>query len=159
MIGEGLLPDSSGNVFWQPSSVIDANDRFPIEVLIFKDTATDLKASGLFQVRSTYTGASASIVVDYDCVPTTGKVKWQLTYKAIAVGESVDPSTDDESLTDNPTVPGTTLLMARSTFTLTPGNLVALDDVHWSLTRVGSDGANDTLAASVRVRAVRFLGA
>lgn len=144
-----LVPDTSGNVFWQPSSILDTNDLAPtVPVLVFKDTATLDTAAAEFAVPKNYVG-TAKVIVRYKCTAITGNVLWTLDYRAIAATESGDPSTWQESLAGTATaVPGTTNLLADITFTLTSANLAVDDTV---LVRVGRNGAGaDTVAASLQ---------
>ena len=145
-----LQPDTSGNVFWQPSSILDTNDLYPTnQVLIFKDTATLLKSFASFLVPANYVG-TAKVVVRYKTTVTTGNVLWTLDYRAIANGESGDPSTHQESLAGTATaVAGTTNLLSDITFTLTSANIAANDTMLISINRNGA-GA-DTAAASLQL--------
>jgi len=145
-----LVPDTSGNVFWQPSAILDTNDLAPSsQVLVFKDTATLDTAAATFSVPKNYVG-TAKVIVRYKCTATSGNVLWTLDYRAIAATETGDPSSWQESLAGTATaVPGTTNLLADISFTLTSANLAADDTV---LVRVGRNGAGaDTVAASVQL--------
>lgn len=148
--GALLQPDTSGNVFWQPASILDTNDLYPTnQVLIFKDTATLLKSAATLLVPTNYVG-TAKIVVRYKTTVTTGNVLWTLDYRAIATGESGDPSTHQESLAGTATaVPATANLLADITFTLTSANIAANDTLYLSINRDGV-GA-DTAAASLQL--------
>lgn len=148
--GSLLNPDTSGSVFWQPASILDSNDLYPTnEVLIFADTATLLKSSGVFTVPQNFVG-TAKIILRYKTTVNTGNVLWTIDYRAIAAGESADPTTHQESLAGTATaVPATINLLADIEFTLTSANLAAGDTV---LILVNRNGAGaDTAAASLQL--------
>lgn len=153
---ESLLnPDTSGNVFWQPSSILDTNDLAPTnQVLIFKDTSTLDTASCGFSVPKNFVG-TAKIILTYKTTVTSGNVLWTIDYRAIAAGESGDPSSWQESLAGSATaVAGTTNLLSDISFTLTSSN-IAVDD--WVLFRLGRNGAGaDTAAASLQLHRICF---
>lgn len=147
-----LNPDTSGNAWWEPSSLALTNDRFPGLVLRFKDTATKVKASGSFSVPKDYVG-TPKIIVIWATSATSGNAIWDADTKAIAAGESMDPATDDDTATVTTAAPGTAFLQAVSSMTLT-GTYVADDLVQLSL---GRDGASsDTIAADLLVWDVLF---
>lgn len=148
--GALLNPDTSGSVWWQPSSILDSNDLAPTDqMLIFADTSTLLTASCHFQVPKNYVG-TAKVYVRYKTTVTSGNVLWTVDYRAIAAGESGDPSTWQESLAGSATaVAGTTNLLSDISFTLTDSNLAVDDTV---LIRIGRNGAGaDTAAASLQL--------
>lgn len=148
--GSLLVPDTSGSVFWQPSSILDTNDKFPTNpVLVFADTATLLLAYAQFQVPKNYVG-TAKIFVRYKTTATSGDVLWTVDYRAVAENESGDQATFQESLAGTATtVPGTTNLLDDVSFTLTAANLAVDDTVYVAIGRNGA-GA-DTLAASAQL--------
>lgn len=148
--GSLLTPDTSGNVFWQPASILDTNDLAPTnQVLIFKDTSTRDTASCTFAVPKNFVG-TAKVYVRYKTTVTSGNVLWTVDYRAIAAGETGDPSSWQESLAGSATaVAGTTNLLSDISFTLTSAN-IAVDDT--ILIRVGRNGAGaDTAAASLQL--------
>jgi hypothetical protein len=150
-----LTPDTSGNVFWQPSGILDTNDLAPaLPVLIFKDTATLDTAVASFAVPKNYIG-TAKVILRYKTTVTTGNVLWTVDHRAIAETETGDPTTWQESLAGAATaVPGTTNLLADISFTLTSANLAVDDTV---LIRVGRNGAGaDTAAASLQLLDATF---
>lgn len=148
--GSLLTPDTSGNVFWQPASILDTNDLAPTnQVLIFKDTSTLVTASATFLVPKNYVG-TAKVYVRYKTTVTSGDVLWTVDYRAIAAAESGDPSSWQESLAGSATaVAGTTNLLSDISFTLTSANLAVDDTV---LIRISRNGAGaDTAAASLQL--------
>ena len=145
----GALPDTSGNVFWKPSSVDDVNDRFPHLILAFKDSGTKISASGQVTVPKNYVG-TATVVGRWKTILTTGAVVFDLEYKAVAVAESLDPSTDDEALTVTDTAAGTARLAKDVTFTLTSANLASDDTLLYKISRDGVEAA-DTLAGEAHL--------
>ena len=150
--GSLLSPDTSGNVWWQPASILDTNDLAPTnQVLIFANTGTLDTSSATFMVPKNFVG-TAKIIVRYKTTVTSGNVLWTCDYRAIAAGESGDPSTWQESLADTATaVAGTANLLSDITFTLAnaPTNFAVDDTV---LVRIARNGAGaDTAAASLQL--------
>ena len=148
-----LNPDSSGNVWWEPSSIALANDRYPGLLLRYKDTATKIKASGSFTVPKDYAN-SPKLIIIWAINVTTGNVVWNAETKPIASGESMDPSTDDDAVNVTSAVPGTALLQAVSSMTLSAA-YVADDHVQFSIDRDGTSGS-DTAVADALVWDVLF---
>lgn len=140
-----LQPDTSGNVWFEPSSIALTNDRFPALVLRFKDTATKLKAFGDFSVPKDFVSAPKLVAI-WGSSATAGNCVWDAEYKAIAAGESLDPSTDDETATVTTAVGASAWLQRSSSLTLTAANFAIDDLVEFSFGRDGTDAA-DTLAA------------
>jgi hypothetical protein len=145
-----LAPDTTGNVFWQPASILDTNDLYPTNpVLVFTDTATHDKANGRFVVPKNYVG-SASLVLRYKTTLTSGNTLWTANYTSIANAETGDPAAAQETLNGTATaVPGTTNLLKDITIALTAGNFAADDTV---LIQIGRNGAGaDTAAGSLQL--------
>lgn len=148
-----LLPDTSGNVYPKPSSIDDSNDRFPHEILAFKDSGTRIGAFGAFGVPKDYVG-TPKICIVFKTTATSGDVVWDADLKAVADGESLDPSTDDDAVTATVTVPGTARLRKDSLISLS-GTYAADDEVLLAIYRDGAQGA-DTLAAEALLEGVFF---
>lgn len=141
-------PDQDG-CYWEPAAVnFGANDRYPVDVIVFEDTSNKIGIGFQFKVPGDYVG-TPKLILSWGAVATVGDVVWDVDAKAVAAGESLDPSTDDETATATDTVPGTVRLRKDSAITLSgtyaPGDLVV-----GKLSRDGAD-ANDDLAAAVYV--------
>jgi putative transposon-encoded protein len=149
-----FLPNlGNSNVYPKPSSIDDANDRFPVEILAFKDSGTRIGASARFAVPKNYVG-TPKIQAHWKTTATTGDVVWDVDTKAIADGESLDPSTDDDAQTVTTTAPGTARLRKDSEVTLT-GTYAPDDIVQVSVYRDGAQAA-DTLAAEALLEGISF---
>lgn len=155
-----FLPDTSGSVYWQPSSVLDTNDRFPHEVLVLPDSGTDIAASAQFAVPKNYSSTTTdpTVVIVWRSSATTGDLRVTVaTY--VASGDnttSMDPTTDTEAsaaVTD--TAGGAAMRRMEFSVTLTKANYSADASVLLKLTRTGSN-VGDTLAASAIVEDVLF---
>lgn len=149
ILNAATLPDSSGNVYQEPAAVnFQANDRYPALVFVFADTSTRLKLGVAFHVPLNYVG-SGKIILLWGTTVTSGKVVWEFDYTSIDVGESADPSADQEAVASTgTTVPGTARLIAEETITLTAANIAAGDWLEGAIVRDGADTTNDTAAAS-----------
>jgi hypothetical protein len=146
IFGSPTLPDASGNTWFEPASITQTNDRYPQLVPRFKDTATQVAIGGNFVLPLNFVSAP-TILVRWTTTATSGNAVWVFAYTAIAVGESLDPSTDQESVTVTTAAPGTSQLEVESSMSLTAGNFTAGDNVQFIIARNGA-GA-DTIAADL----------
>jgi len=142
--------DTSGNVYKEPAALnLQTNDRFPHMVYVFTDTGTRDKIGGLFRVPKNYVG-TAKVGLVWATTATSGNARWEFDYKAIADGESSDPSADDESVGSTVVAPGTARLYKVTEISLTSANIVADDHVQFAIARDGAEaGPADTIAASI----------
>lgn len=149
ILGSATLPDTSGNVYQEPQALnFQSNDRYPGMVWVFADTSTRLKLGVGFRVPDNYVG-DAYIVLYWGTTATSGKVVWEFDYTAIADGETLDPSSDQESTSSTgTTVPGTARLLDVEAIALTESNFAVGDWVQGVIVRDGADTTNDTAAAS-----------
>jgi hypothetical protein len=137
-------------VRWQPASILDANDLYgQAPVLVFDDTATKDGAMCVFRMPKTYIGTPKFRVV-YKTSVNSGNAQFAVDYRAIAIGESGDPTTHQEALGGTAAaVPGTARLLGEQVLTATAGNFAIDDLVYVILSRRG-DGS-DTVAAALEV--------
>lgn len=147
--GALLCPDGSGAVSWRTSDVNNVNDLAPTsQVLGFNYGGAGLiaaYASGV-PVPTNFDGTRATTVwLAWRCTVTTGAVVWEVKYRSIAVGESDDPATWQESLTATATTSGTARALNLTPLTMTPANLAARDTMLWMVGR-DTNAVGDTLA-------------
>jgi hypothetical protein len=148
------LPDTSGNALFEPAAInFGTNDRYPIEVAVFKDTSTRVGIGFQFRVPQIYVG-TPKLLIEWATTATSGTADWEADYTAIADNESLDPSADQENVVNTGTAPGTARLREVTELTLTGGNLAAGDLVLGTLFRDGADA--DTIAASLYVFGLYF---
>ena len=152
----GTVPDTSGNVFFEPYSVKATNDVWDRLVLIYNDTATRLGCAGGFTVPKNYVG-TAKIIVVWTATAITGDVEWDFDYRAVGGDnlESLDQAGTQESVNLNDTAPGAAHRRMEVALALTSANLAVDDEVEFELFRDGTD-AGDTMAAAAIVFAVLF---
>jgi hypothetical protein len=154
ILGSATLPDTTGNVWFEPATLTQSNDRFPQLVARFKDTATKISLGGNFRVPANYVGSPVLYVL-WTTTATSGNAIWDFDYKAIAKsGESLDPSTDDQTLTVTTAAPGSSQLGVESSMSATAGNFAANDIVQFKLSRDGASA--DTIAADLIVYGLQF---
>jgi hypothetical protein len=150
-----LLPDSSGNVGPGNSASYDTNDRYPHEVLVFKDTATKLSASASFTIPNNYVSAP-TIASRWRTAVASGDVRWNVELTPIRGDNTTsgDPAADTEALAVTDSA-GTALRLMATSIAGTAGNYQA-DDL--LLVKVSRDGTNvaDTLVGDVFIEAVQF---
>lgn len=153
-----LIPDSSGNVAPVPFADISVNDLWKYLPLMFADSATRDGAGGSFTVPNNYSAATTDpkIVVRWTSTVTSGDVEFDFDYRAGAVGETLDPSSVQESVNQNDTAPGTARLMLEAELPLTRANIAPGDLLQFTLFRDGTDGG-DTMSADAHVHDVLFV--
>jgi hypothetical protein len=155
ILGFGTVPDSSGSVFLEPSSIKLTNDLYPRLVWVFNDTATKISLYGAFPVPHNYVSAAA-LVLRWATLATTGNAQWDFDYRAIADAESFDPTTHQESVNSGAVaVPGTAKNEKETVISLTAANFAADDWVEFILSRDGAS-ANDTAAAALVLLGAQF---
>jgi hypothetical protein len=142
------LPDTSGNVWLEPASLTQTNDRYPQMVVRFKDTATKDSLGFRFQVPMDYVGA-AKFYVNWTTTATSGNAIWTVDYTCTGQTATLDPSADEENLTVTTAAPGTSQTGVVSSMTATAGNLAAGDICQGKLSRNGA--GMDTISADLVV--------
>lgn len=148
-----MLPDSSGNVWLEPAALTQTNDRFPQLVIRFKDTSVKNGIGFRFQVPQNYVG-SPKFYICWTTTATSGNAIWDLDYKSAAQTASLDPSTDDETLTVTTAAPGSSQTGVVSSVTATGGNFTAGHICQGKLSR--DCASADTIAADLVVYELYF---
>ena len=147
LLRDALSPDptNASAPFWQPASILDANDLHDgLQVLVFPDGSTKIGAMVEFELPTNYVG-TPTFVIRWKSAATTGDVVWDVDYNTIGVGETGDPSAYTESLTVTDTVAGTARLDSEVSVAATAGNFAVGDRVLITLSRDLVD-SNDTMA-------------
>lgn len=157
ILGAGTFPDTSGNVWAEPAALnFQSNDRYPEQVFVFSDTSTRDTLGGAFRVPQNYVG-TPKIGLVWGTTVTSGNVRWEFDYTAVADGESADPSADQESVASTVAVPGTARLLKVTEIALTAANFSPGDLVLCAIARDGAEaGPLDTAADSVYLLSAYF---
>lgn len=153
ILGWSAVPDASGDVFLEPYDVKATNDVWDRLVWVFNDTATRIGLHLGFTVPKNYAG-TPKLVVRWTSTATSGDVEWDVDYRAVAVGESLDQAGTQESANNNGTAPGSAHLLVETLITLS-ANFAVDDEVEFTLFRDGTDGG-DGMAAAALVFQVLF---
>lgn len=150
ILGMGLLPDGSGDVFFEPYSVKATNDRWPHLVAIFNDTGTELGLRGVFVVPQNYSSA-AVIKLIWTATATSGNVVWAFDYRAVGGddAESLDQTGEQETVNVTDAAPTSAHNRLVASLTLTDGNFAAGDLVEFEIVRAGGDASDDMAAAAI----------
>jgi hypothetical protein len=148
------LPDTSGNVWLEPASLTQTNDRYPQMVVRFKDTATKDKLGLRFPVPADYVGG-AKVYVLCTSTATSGNFVLVLDYSSASTTSSLDPSADEETLSVTQAAPGASQTGVFPTVTLTAANLAANDVFQGTVSRNGASGS-DTMTADLIVYDIIF---
>ena len=156
MLRGDLLPDTSGNTFWEPATVKFTNDRWKYGVWIFNDTATRLELFGTFNVPRNYVG-TALIKVVWTATAVAGNVVWDFDYRGVGGddAESLDQTLEQEALTVTDVAPTAALRRLEASMTVTSANLAVDDTVQFLISRDGVS-ASDTMAAAAILHDVIF---
>lgn len=161
ILGHNTVPDTSGNVFQEPYTILASNDVWGYLIWRFGSSnaaapTTRFGLRGQFAVPKNYVG-SPKIIVVWTATVTTGDVVYDFDYRAVGGNdtESLDQAGTQESVTVTDTAPGAANRRLEAQLTLTAGNLAIDDTLQFELFRDGTDAA-DTMAASGIVHDVLF---
>ena len=149
ILGPGMVPDSSGNVFFEPYDVKASNDVWDRLVLIFNDDASRMGLHGGFTVPKNYVGTPKIIVV-WTSTATSGDVEWDFDYRAVGGddSESLDQAGTQESVNQEDTAPSAAHNRMEVALTLS-ANFAVDDEVEFTLFRDGTDGGDGMAAAAI----------
>lgn len=147
------LPDTSGNVWFEPASLTQTNDRYSQLVARFKDSATKDSLGFRFVVPANYVGNGKFGVV-WTTTATSGNAIWNVDYSSAGRTASLDPSADEEALTVTTAAPASSQTGVLSEMAATAGNFAAADVCQGKLSRNGA--GSDTIAADLVVYAFYF---
>jgi len=154
ILGPGTVPDSSGDVFFEPYSIKASNDVWNRLVLIFNDSGNKDGCQGGFVVPKNYV-RNANLIVVWTAATDTGTVTWDFDYRAVGGDdtESLDQSGQQEQVTATDNAPSTAQNRIETSIALTDGNFSVDDEVTFELFR---DTPNDTMSVSAIVFSVMF---
>jgi len=161
ILGWATVPDNSGEVFFEPMSILATNDTWPRMLLRFgsDNTAqptTRIGCRGGFTVPKNYS-AGANLIVVWTSTLTTGDAEWDFDYRAVGGNdvESLDQATSQETVNANDTAPSAAWERMEISIALTDANFTADDEVLFEFFRDGTD-AGDTIAGSALLFALLF---
>jgi hypothetical protein len=144
----------SGNVFFEPFSVKATNAIHDGLVLIYENSGTKDSVNGSFVVPENFVG-STELQILWGSTATTGSATWEVTYNAIASGESTDPAAVTETISGTAATPATALLLQTTALLLTGSNFASGDLVQFTMSR-DSGNVSDNLAVACIVYGVLF---
>lgn len=155
ILGANTIPDSVGNVFFEPYPIKATNDFWNHLSCIFNDTATKDSLYGLFTVPQNYVGTPKFYPI-WTSTATTGNVVWEMVYRTIGGDDttSLDQTTAEETLTVTDAAPSATDRRLTPSMAATAGNFAAGETVEFRLSRDGT--AADTMAAAAQLHALVF---
>lgn len=151
ILGRNAKPDTSGNVFKQPYSVIDTATVIDPYVWCFKDSGTVVAIDDKFLVPRNYVG-TAKINFYWCANATTNSAQFDFDYLARSSGEDMGAAVT-EAVTVAQALSGAAFDLYKTTVSLTSGNLAAGDIVTFKLAR---DSATDTLATTLMLFSATF---
>src|SRR3990167_792127 len=153
MLGTNTVPDTSGNCWQEPYTILATNDVWGYLIWRFGSSnaaapTTRIGLRGQFAVPKNYVG-TAKLIVVWSATLTTGDVVWDMDYRAITGNdtESLDQAGTQESVTGTDTAPGAANRRLELSVNLTSANLAADDSVEFEIFRDATD-AEDTMAGS-----------
>ena len=146
-------PDTSGEVFWQPYSLIDTSPPTidPL-VLTFNNSGTKDGFEGQFTVPQNYVG-TANLVIVWTSSLTSNNPQFDWSVLTRSGTEDMGDGTTRATETGAGTVPGTAFLRVETTIALTDGDYAAGDNALFTLFR---DSVTDSHAAPIAVFAAYF---
>lgn len=153
ILGAGTVPDTSGNCWQEPYTILATNDVWGMLIYRFgssnaAEPTTRIGLRGRFTVPKNYVGTAVLVIV-WTATITSGNVVWDFDYRAVTGNdtESLDQSGNQESVTVTDAAPGAANRRLEVTISLTSANFAADDTVEFELFRDGVDAA-DTMAGS-----------
>lgn len=149
MLSSLTFPDTTGEAYYESIDLLGTNDSFGYGSWRFgtsTSAALSIKAGigDRFSIPSDFKSEGAQIVALFNTTSTSGVVVWDFDYRCVAVGESLDQSGYQESVSVSSTVPGTIYLMGETVLPITSSNCTAGDIMQFKFSRDGVD-ASDTL--------------
>ncbi len=151
--GANLIPDSSGNVFMEPYTILSGTAFFAYNIMAFADTSTSDCAFTRFNVPINYTTGATTWIIDWTTTATSGNAIWTLDYRDVSTA-TLAATTSQESLTVTTAASGTASARTQSTMTATASNFSAGDIIQIRFCRNGA--GSDTIAATLAIHDVRF---
>lgn len=150
ILGVNTIPDTGGDVFFEPLSVKATNDKWQHLVVIFNDTATKIGLRGSFNIPKDYVSTTnPNIVIVWTSTATAGAVTWECQTRPVGGNdtESLDQATAVDTANGGDAAPGTGLNRLEFSLGLTAASYAADDICQFELFRDGTD-AGDTMAAA-----------
>lgn len=150
ILGFGMKPDNSGDMFIEPYSVKATNDVWDRMVAIFNDSSTRIGLHGGFAVPKNYVG-TANLIIVWTTTATSGDTEWDFDYRAVGGNdsESLDQSGTQETVNSADTAPSAAHERMELSISLTDANFAVDDTVQFTLFRDGTDGGDTMAAASI----------
>jgi len=153
ILGAGTLPDTSGNVFFQPYTVEDTAAVIDPLVLVFVNVSAKIGIASTFTVPQNYVGSPSFEIIWTANNATTNNAVFDLSYLTRSgtedMGAAATATTD--TVTDAHT--GTAFQRNQASISVTAGNFALGDQCLYELFR---DGVADSLAADYLVFQVLF---
>lgn len=152
ILGAMSLPDTSGDVFFQPYDVVDTAAVISPSVLTFNDSGTKDGIRGVFRVPENYVGAAVLKIV-WTANATAGTCVFDWSVLTRSGSEDMGAAATRTSETGSVTKSGTAFAREEHSITLTAADYVAGDEVLFELFR---DTVTDTMAAAALVFGAYF---
>lgn len=150
------MPDTSGNVWFEPYPITATNDAWGHGIFRFKDSATKDKLYSVFTVPQNYVG-TAKVIPVWSSTATTGNVVWEFAYRTVGGDDttSLDQAGTEEAVTVTDAAPGAANRRLVPQISPTSANFAAGETVTFYIARDGSSGS-DTMAADAQLHGVLF---
>lgn len=158
----GGRPGTPDKAWYESYVRLATNDQWDADILRVDEDGTDSAQpttrinclTGVFHVPADYVD-SGKLVVLVSHTKTTGNRVFDLDYRAVGAGESMDQAGTQGSVTVTVGAPAAAHQWAEAVLTFTAGHLAAGDQVEFSLYVDGTD-ASDTLAGAAIIYDVFF---
>ncbi len=143
ILGPMTIPDTSGEVFFEPYDVADTGAVVIPLILAFNNSGTKDGVRGSFQVPEFYVD-TANLQIIWTANATSGTCAWDWSVLTRSGSEPMGAAATRTSETTVPMKGGTAFTREEATITLTDADYVAGDEVLFELFR---DTITDTMAA------------
>ena len=150
-----LVPDTNGEVHWEPLSIKGSNGRWEHGVWVFNASATRDSLFGSFEVPQDYVAGAAIIIRMADDGSVANVAAWDFDYRTTVAGASIDQTGEEETANVDLTADATPFEWVEGLISLTAVNFSPGDFVQFELARDQTD-ADDTLAADALLVSLNF---
>ncbi len=142
ILGANTKPDNTGDVFFQPYSIVDLGASGPADfnidpmVLTYNTSGNKDAVHGNFRVPANYQDNAVALVV-WTGAGTTGDVIWEMDYLPRSGAEDMGAAAGSTGFNVTTAKSGTAFLREESSISLTSGDFVAGDEVLFRMNREG----------------------
>ncbi len=156
MLGFQTMPDSSGSVWFEPTSVDLSNESFSYIVLKYEESPSDITCYGAFNIPQNYASGGSAVVV-WNCNPTTGDADFGLRWRSVggSAGALSLVQAIQGSATSLDVAPSSASGRVETKITITAADISAGSTLQFGVSRA-TTGTDAAVAGPIYVHGVLF---